>query len=212
MRIATTLVALVALAAPAAVHASPTPFEISIAPMTQIFMSDSATALTSDAAHISPTLRFSYEVLEELDVYVGYRGIDQLTRLDDSGASWETNLHMIVAGARFRYPLVGQWLKAYGQLDLEVTHADLRLDLGTRNGSQSVWSAGLLPEAGLEASIAIEDDVRFVLRLGVGYALRLDHEFDQVDVSTPAPAERPLDLGAANFSGLSVGFTVGARF
>ncbi|TNF24567.1 MAG: hypothetical protein EP329_24685 [Deltaproteobacteria bacterium] len=212
MRFATTLIALAALTTPTVAQASSTPFELSVAPMTHILMSDSATALTNEAAHVAPTVRVGYEIIDGLDLYVGYRSLDQLHKTDDSGASWATDLHVIVAGARFRYPLAGSWLKAYGQLDLEASYAALKLDLGTRNGEQSVWSAGAVPEIGLEASIDIEDSVRFLLRLGVGYALRLDHDFDQVDVRTPAPGERPLDLGAANFSGLTVGFTLGTRF
>lgn len=212
MRIATTLIALVALAAPGAALAAPHPFEISVAPQTSLSTSDSVTAISDNAAHLSATARIGWEIIDGLDLYAGYRRIDAFHRLDNSGVEWNTDIYSALIGARFRYRLVGDWFRLYGQLDIEANYAELTMDLGDRHGSQGTWSGGLLPEVGLEASFELDDTVQFVLRLGVGYALRLDHDFDAVAVGTPAPAERPVDLGPANFSALSVGFTAGVRF
>ena len=206
------LASLAVLAAPGSALASPHPFELSIAPQTLLSSSSSVTPISDSDAHLSATVRLGYAVIDALDLYAGYRRLDRLHRLDNSGVDWTTEVHTALVGARVRLPLVGEWLKVYGQLDLEANYASLTMDLGERQGRQSTWSAGLLPEVGIEGSFDVDDTVVFLARLGVGYPLRLDHTFDAVAIGTAAPAERPVDLGNANFSGLIVGLTAGVRF
>ena len=197
--------------APAA-PARPLPFEISIAAESHVAASESLTPLAGEAAHLSATFRVGYAPVDFLDVYAGYRVLERLQHFDASGVEWRTDHETVLLGARLRLPLAGRWLKAFAQLDLEASRAELTMDLGSRSGRQATWSAGLTPEAGLEALLPLGEDVAVALRFGVGFALRLDHDFDDVSVATAAPAERPVDLGAANFSGLMVGLTTAIRF
>ncbi|MGM0575993.1 MAG: hypothetical protein ACQEXJ_09715 [Myxococcota bacterium] len=203
---------LASLATPAVAGAATYPFEIALSPETHVATSDSLTPLSDTGSHVSGTLRAGYAVLEFLDLYAGYRSIGPFERLDADGVDWSTEFHAAILGARLRWPLKGDWLRLYGQLDVEASKATVEVAAGSGTGRQSVWSAGAVPSAGVEFSFTIRDAVRLLGRLGLGYALRLDHDFDAVGFDTAAPTQRPVDLGAANFSGLHVGLTLGVRF
>lgn len=186
--------------------------ELSVGPQLFVAQSTSVHPLTDDNDHLTTSLRASYAVTDLLDVHVGYRWTGTLRRTTDDGVATRADLHGVTLGARARVPLLGRWLRAYAQLELEASVAELTLDAGSLRGQQASWSGGAIPEVGLEARTSLGDDVAAVFRLGVAYALRLDHHFDAMALDLDAPTVRPLDLGHANLSGLIFGFTLGVRF
>ncbi|MCA9516021.1 MAG: hypothetical protein KC635_13840 [Myxococcales bacterium] len=172
----------------------------------------SAFPLTTTPGAFSPGVRFAYGVAEMVDVVAGYQGLIGMQHETDDGVVFKTAVHGLVAGARARLPLVSDWFYAWVQLELEANLAVLDVDLAGRKASQSAWSFGAVPQAGLEVAGHLGEDVAIVTRLGAGYALRMAHDFDAVSATDAEVATRPMDLGSASFGGFVITTSVGLRF
>ncbi|MFT7580150.1 MAG: hypothetical protein ACI9MR_001817 [Myxococcota bacterium] len=168
-----------------------------------------------DGGAIAPTLRAAYAVTPFLDVFAGYRFLQPFdtSRPEDAGEQpFRVKMHAALVGARAHMPIVGDWLSLYGLVELEAGYLDVTADVGGTTGSQGAWSGGVTPEVGLDARWQAFETVALIFRVGVGYALRLDHDLDAIAFESEASSAQPLDLGAANLSGWTAGITFGARF
>ncbi len=208
------LAAALLLALPSPAQADPGELELSVSPLMTWYSSETTHPVAEENVNVAPTVRVGYGLTDMLDVYLGYRYAEPLSRFVEGGITYRTDMHAIIAGARATLGLYDGWFRAYAQLDIEATAATFDVDLGTaRNGEQTSWGVGVVPEIGLEAQWQISESFAIFARLGVGYALRLDHDFDAVEISA-GDAERvePVDFGAANLSGLTFGWTFGMSF
>jgi len=194
-------------------QAAPGELELSVGPELLRMTDTRAFPLIDSTEATALAVRAGVGVHDLVDVFVGYRGATALDRRGADGVRYTTDLHGILGGVRARLPLSGGWLYAWGQVDLEANLARLALTIPGASGRQSAWSFGAVPQAGLEADLALgESGPTLLLRIGAGWALRLAHRFDAVPLDLDAPSVRPVDLGRASFSGFVLATTLGVRF
>lgn len=171
----------------------------------QTLSSSSVDLFTTERTHFHPRVGLAWNLTEDLGVHAAWTGL-ALESGDVRPASLD--LDTVTLGASYRYRLAWR-LFVYGAVDLEAQHASLELSAGGGSGSQRTWAFGATPRAGLELHVPVRAlSMHLKLRLYGGYAFRMDHSFDAVALDTQAASSRPLDLGAANLSGMVLGFSL----
>lgn len=204
------------LTTPAA-HARPGDFGLDLGAEYAWYGSDAIGIASSDARTAEGLIALSYQPVDLLTIYLGWRHLGSLGR-GDSLADAQTNFAFkteadgIVAGARICLPIVAG-LSFIGELDLEALHVATRVALGNAHDDTGAWAPGAVPKVGLAYHIPVFDGLALDLRVIAGYALRLDAPLAPVTFA-PSPEVRaaPTELGALNLSGPVIGATLGVTF
>lgn len=224
MTIVATTLALAALAGPS--HAEPGTFGVELGIEVGWYPADSIAYASDDSRGIQGLIALSYQPIDLLTVYAGWRHLGPLARADSLAANgangagglgatdftFETEGNAIVAGARVTLPIIAG-LSFVGELDLEALHVGTRVTLGGQHADTGAWAPGAVPKVGLAYHVPLWRAVAFDFRIMAGYALRLDHDLDPVALGPdPSVRTQPTDLGPLNLSGPVLAGTVALTF
>ncbi len=187
------------------------------------YPTESVAYASDDVRGAQGLIALSYQPIDLLTVYAGWRHLGPLARADSlapNGAAgadgtdfaFETQGDAIVAGARLTLPIIAG-LSFVGELDLEALHVGTRVTLDGQHADTGAWAPGAVPKVGLAYHVPLDDCFALDFRVMAGYALRLDHDLDPV-VLGPDPSVRtqPTDLGPLNLSGPVLAGTVALTF
>ncbi len=208
------LAAALALTAPLAAAAAPLTVGAELAPRWTVTASRTVDLFSDSRTTFAPGLHALVQPTERLGLAVGWRP-ETLERVHADGTRAALDTDTLLLGASWRHPLAGP-LAAHGRLDLELAFAEAELDAGGVTAHQDALGFGVHPQLGLELRLVgaatPSPDARFALHLRglVGYLLQTDLALDAL--STGDPQVRPVDLGDANLSGLTVTFALAATF
>ena len=221
MTIVATTLALAALAGPS--RAEPGTFGVELGIEVGWYPTDSIAYASDDARGVQGLIALSYQPIDLLTVYAGWRHLGSLVRTDSLAANgadglqatdftFETQGDAIVAGTRLTLPIIAG-LSFVGELDLEALHVVTHVTLGGQRADTGAWAPGAVPKIGLAYHVPLKRSVAFDFRVMAGYALRLDHDLDPVALGPdPSVRTQPTDLGPLNLSGPVLAGTVALTF
>lgn len=200
-----------------AARAAPGTFGVELGVEVGWYPADAIAYASDDVRSAQGLIALSYQPLDLLTVYAGWRHLGPLERSDSlategSTFAFKTEGDAIVAGARLTLPLVAG-LSLVGELDLEALHVGTRVTLETHHADTGAWAPGAVPKVGLAYHVPITDCLGFDFRVMAGYALRLDHDLAPVTLGAdPSVQTHPTDLGPLNLSGPVLAGTVAITF
>lgn len=213
--LATALLALVLLTLPAgAAKAEVGPFGLDAGFGALWTQSDSVNPIVSERALPVGILDARLQLDERFGVQLGFRTLSDDSVRDD-GLQRSLTSYAVNAAGTFRHRLVWH-LYVVAELALEAQTMELAITTANQRLNQWAWAFAVRPQAGLELAIPLGRVVKLNLRLQAGYAFHTDLNYDHLTpTSTPngdVASVRPLDVGSANLSGATFGFTAGVAF
>lgn len=184
-------------------------FELSATSEVLFFASSTPDATTDNDIAFTPSLRVGFGLTEHLVLSVGWRPFADMSRAD-LGYDLTTSGDSAIVTARYELPLTGA-LALAAELDLELSHLDFDLAVGSLSGSTSTWGFGAIPRA-VFITRADLDALALDFRAFVGFALRTAHRPDDLRLGSGSADIAPLDLGALDLTGLTLGATFALSF
>lgn len=184
-------------------------FELSATSEVLFFASSTPDATTDNDIAFTPSLRVGFGLTEHLVLSVGWRPFADMSRAD-LGYDLTTSGDAAIVTARYELPLTGA-LAVAAELDLELSHLDYELGVGTLSGSTSTWGFGAIPRAVFITRADLEA-IALDFRAFVGFAVRTAHHPDDLRLGTGSANVTPLDLGALDLTGLTLGATLALSF
>ena len=184
-------------------------FEMSASSEVLFFASSTPDATTDNDIAFTPSLRVGLGLTEHLVVSIGWRPFADMSRAD-LGYDLTTSGDAAVVTARYELPLTGA-LALAAELDLELSHLDYELGVGSLSGSTSTWGFGAIPRAVFITRADLEV-MAFDFRAFVGFAVRTAHEPDSLRLGSGPTGVAPLDLGTLDLTGLTLGATFALSF
>lgn len=184
-------------------------FELSATSEVLFFASSTPDATTDNDIAFTPSLRVGLGLTEHLVLSVGWRPVADMSRAD-LGYDLTTSGDAAIVTARYELPLTGA-LALAAELDLELSHLDFDLAVGSLSGSTSTWGFGAIPRA-VFITRADLDAIALDFRAFVGFAVRTAHRPDDLRLGSGSADVAPLDLGALDLTGLTLGATFALSF
>lgn len=184
-------------------------FEVTLSSELTFFTSTTPTATTDEDFVFNPSLRMGLGLTEHLVLSLGWRAFAEMSR-GDLGYALTTSGDAAIVTARYEFPLTRAFAVA-AELDLELSHLDYDLTVGSMSGHTSTWGFGAIPRAVFITRADLED-LSLDLRVFVGLALRLAYQPSDLRLDSDAAEVAPLDLGSLDLSGLTLGATFALSF